>query len=132
MKPSSNTPAISISQLHHSMEVLASGGIIAYPTEAVYGLGCDVFSIDAVSRLLALKQRSWKKGLILVAANAEQIAPLLDPLPPTLVDKLTASWPGSTTWVIPDPNHLMPQWVPWRARFSGNSCIGASYCAAAL
>lgn len=111
MKPSSNIPAISVSQMHHSMEVLATGGIIAYPTEAVYGLGCDVFSADAVSRLLALKQRSWKKGLILVAANMEQIAPLLDPLPSALVDKLIASWPGSTTWVIPDPNHLMPQWV---------------------
>ena len=103
--------AISVTQLHHSMEALASGGIIAYPTEAVYGLGCDVFCADAVSRLLALKQRSWKKGLIIVAADMEQIASLLDPLPSALLDRLAASWPGPNTWVIPDPNHLMPEWI---------------------
>jgi len=102
---------VSIVQLHHAMEVLSIGGIIAYPTEAVYGLGCDAYNGDAVHRLLALKQRPWHKGLILVAADMQQIAPLVDSLPTYLRDRLTASWPGPVTWVIPDPQHIMPTWI---------------------
>ena len=48
---------------------LARGGILAYPTEGVWGLGCDPFDEAAVLRLLALKQRSVDKGLILVASS---------------------------------------------------------------
>lgn len=110
-KATSNASPVSIAQLHHAMEALASSGIIAYPTEAVYGLGCDPFCADAVYQLLALKQRPWQKGLILVAANMQQIAPLLKNLPPHLITRLANSWPGPTTWVIPDPGHVMPKWV---------------------
>jgi len=53
-------------------EVLLGGGIIAYPTEGVFGLGCLPDDVDAVERLLAIKQRSPRKGLILVAARPEQ------------------------------------------------------------
>jgi len=49
--------------------LLSKGGIIAYPTEAIYGLGCDPFNEIAVKRLLAIKNRSIDKGLILIAAN---------------------------------------------------------------
>ena len=51
------------------------GGIIAYPTEAVYGLGCDPLDGAAVYRLLELKQRPVEKGLILIAARFEQLRP---------------------------------------------------------
>ena len=105
------TKPLSIETLYLAMDSLASGGIIAYPTEAVYGLGCDAFCAEAVDRLLALKQRPWHKGLIVVAANIDQIGPLLNSLPAHLIDHLAASWPGPTTWVIPDPNHVMPQWI---------------------
>ncbi|OUS27417.1 hypothetical protein A9Q99_15230 [Gammaproteobacteria bacterium 45_16_T64] len=93
------------------MDTLAYGGIIAYPTEAVFGLGCDVFSADAVGRLLALKRRPWSKGLIVVAANVDQLAPLLETLSASQIDRLQESWPGPTTWVIPDPKHTMPAWI---------------------
>lgn len=93
------------------MQNLASGGVIAYPTEAVYGLGCDAFCERAVQRLLALKQRPWHKGLILVAADLQQIAPLIDRLSATQIAQLEASWPGPSTWVIPDPYRVIPHWV---------------------
>ena len=53
------------------------GGVIAYPTEAVYGLGCLPWSRDAVERILHLKRRARSRGLILIAASFEQIEPLI-------------------------------------------------------
>ncbi|MGB1191802.1 MAG: L-threonylcarbamoyladenylate synthase, partial [Pseudomonadales bacterium] len=64
-------------QLTKALSALDNGEVIAYPTEGVWGLGCDPFNADAVNRLLAIKHRSMDKGLILVAANLNQISPLL-------------------------------------------------------
>lgn len=91
-----------------AVHALARGGVIAYPTEAVFGLGCDPFNAAAVDRLLLLKQRPAHKGLILVAADQDQIAPLLEGLPPRQRDALNRTWPGPVTWLIPDP----AGWVP--------------------
>ena len=64
--------------IEEAAEVIRSGGIVAYPTEAVWGLGCDPFDEGAVHRLLAIKQRPVEKGLILIAATLEQLKPLID------------------------------------------------------
>jgi L-threonylcarbamoyladenylate synthase len=53
-------------------EVLLGGGVIAYPTEGVFGLGCLPDEIEAVERILDIKQRSPRKGLILIAAEPAQ------------------------------------------------------------
>ena len=63
--------------VERAVSLLASGGLIAYPTEAVYGLGCDPRNEAAVRRLLALKRRPVHKGLILIAADFAQLAPFL-------------------------------------------------------
>jgi len=86
---------------------LRNGGILAYPTEAVYGLGCDPLNAEAVQRLLALKQRPYNKGLILIAASIKQLEPFIQPIKAGLRKRLQASWPGPTTWVVPAQN-----WVP--------------------
>lgn len=100
--------------LSHKIKVatqsLSAGGVIAYPSEAVWGLGCDPFNHDAVSRLLALKQRPVGKGLILVASSIEQFAPYLEGLDTALRARLESSWPGPTTWLVPD-NHFAPWWI---------------------
>ncbi len=88
-------------RLRHSANVVASGGIIAYPTEAVWGLGCDPDNPEAVMRLLRLKRRDWRKGLILVAASMAQFEPYLHTLSNTQRQQLESSWPGPTTWLIP-------------------------------
>lgn len=94
-----------------AVHALARGGVIAYPTEAVWGLGCDPFNPSAVEKLLALKRRPLHKGLILVAANLQQIAPLLVGLNARQHEQLQNTWPGPVTWLIPDPHHWIPQIV---------------------
>ena len=53
--------------------VVRSGGVLAYPTEAVFGLGCLPERRDAVRRVLAIKRRSWRKGLLLIASDLAQL-----------------------------------------------------------
>ena len=77
--------------------LLRNGGVIAYPTEAVWGLGCDPWNPRAVQRILALKQRPQHKGLILVAADCEQIRFLLDALPAQQREEALCHWPGPVT-----------------------------------
>lgn len=92
-------------------ETLHRGGVIAYPTEAVWGLGCDPGNSTAIQRILELKQRPVAKGLIVVAADIDQIGQLIDPLTATQKNQLLAAWPGPVTWLIPDPHELFSRWV---------------------
>ena len=85
--------------------------MIAYPTEAVWGIGCDPWNEEAVHRLLAIKQRPMSKGLILVASSISQLAPLYNPLPKEQQAALGETWPGPNTWLIPDPKDLVPTWI---------------------
>src|SRR5512143_218632 len=88
-------------QLREAVRVLHHGGLIAYPTEAVYGLGCDPRNADAVLRLLNLKQRPWQKGLILIAADLAQLDPYLLPLDEMMRARVVPTWPGPNTWLLP-------------------------------
>jgi len=81
--------------------IVLSGGIIAYPTEAVYGLGCNPLDITAVIRLLQLKNRSIDKGLILVAASIDQLDPFIEIPDNATLRKISATWPGPITWTLP-------------------------------
>jgi L-threonylcarbamoyladenylate synthase len=94
-----------------AVALLLDGGIIAYPTEGVWGLGCDPFNEAAVLRILELKQRPVEKGLILIAAGVDQVAALLAPLTPEQRATVLATWPGPTTWLLPDPAQLVPTWI---------------------
>ncbi len=93
-------------------QLLHGGGVIAYPTEAVWGLGCDPLDEAAVLRLLALKQRAVDKGLILVAGSVPQLDGLLDweALPGDCVAAVHASWPGPNTWIVPATRRV-PSWI---------------------
>ncbi len=94
------------------LDALRQGGVVAYPTEAVWGLGCDPFDEAAVRQLLALKQREAGKGLILVAADPGQFEGLLDwdALPGERRREVLASWPGPHTWVVP-ASPRVPRWI---------------------
>ncbi len=100
-------------QIQQIAQKIRHGAVIAYPTEAVWGLGCDPFNATAVTRLLALKERSMNKGLILVAADIEQFAWLLEGLSDNEMAQLTASWPGPNTWLVPHHNRV-PEWITGR------------------
>ena len=92
--------------------VLRRGGVIAYPTEGIWGLGCDPRNEPAVMRLLALKQREVDKGLILIAADEAQLAPFVDiaALDPAQQATVRASWPGPNTWIVP-ASPQAPAWI---------------------
>lgn len=92
-------------------KVLDHGGVIAYPTEAVWGLGADPFQQAVVERILALKQRPMNKGLILISGQAEHFLPYLEPLDDTLVERFFSDQEKPTTWLVPDVLEQIPYWV---------------------
>ena len=96
--------------LRRAARMLAAGGVIAYPTEAVYGLGCDPLDAQAVGRLLAIKQRPVEKGLILIASHFSQLRPFVQTPTPDIRQRLDASWPGPVTWLLP-ANPATPRWL---------------------
>ena len=102
---------IDTSILANAVEYIRQGGIIAYPTEGVWGLGCDPYNKAAVIKILQLKDRPIEKGLILVAASLQQITPLLGPLSQNYRSVLEASCPGPDTWLIPDTDQVIPSWI---------------------
>lgn len=89
---------------------LENSGVIAYPTEAVFGLGCDPLCEDAVYQLLQIKQRPVEKGLILIASDFNQLSPYLDDIAPEVMAKVQQSWPGPNTWILPANEHT-PEWI---------------------
>ncbi len=87
-----------------AVEALRTGGVIAYPTEAVYGLGCDPHKETSLQRILDIKHREAHKGFILIASNQEQLEPFLAPINTEWQQQLDAVWPGPVTFVIPAAN----------------------------
>jgi L-threonylcarbamoyladenylate synthase len=85
----------------NAVTALKNGGIIAYPTEAIYGLGCDPLDSNAVKQLLKIKQRKKEKGLILIAASMEQLTPYLQDMNEETRQRVLSGWPGPITWILP-------------------------------
>ena len=104
--------AVATLSIGESVAALKRGGVIAYPTEAVWGLGCDPFNEAAVMRLLAIKQRDVAKGLILIAGERAQLDGLLEwsALPDDRLAAVDATWPGPNTWIVPATPRV-PRWI---------------------
>lgn len=96
--------------------IVRDGGVVAYPTEAVWGLGCDPFNQDAVKRILALKSRPVEKGLILIAGAAQHLEPWREILEYATFTRLIEVTDRPTSWVVPD-TLITPDWV--RGQHSG-------------
>ncbi len=97
-------------QIHTAIQLLQEGDVIAYPTEAVFGLGCDPFNRQAVEKLLHVKQRPEEKGVILIAASLEQVLPMVELTSTPWESRVLETWPGPFTWVLPVKGAL-PEWV---------------------
>lgn len=95
--------------LRQAAACLQAGGVIAYPTEAVYGLGCDPLDLHAILRLLTIKRRDPAKGLILIADDIERLLPYIS-ITDTQRKKLIQSWPGPHTWLVPAQDWV-PKWL---------------------
>ncbi len=98
--------------LTQAVTALKAGEVIAYPTEGVYGLGALPNLETAVKKILELKQRPIEKGLILVAANIDQLSPYidLDQVPAERLEQVFATWPGPYTWIFPIKANV-PIWI---------------------
>jgi L-threonylcarbamoyladenylate synthase len=97
-------------RINRAIAALTRGGVIAYPTEAVWGLGCNPWDELAVGRLLSLKNRPVGKGLILVASCETQLSGLLTELSAAQRARLSLSWPGPNTWLLPHQGRV-PTWI---------------------
>lgn len=85
-----------------AIDAFNNGGIIAYPTEAVFGIGCDPDNEEALQRLLLLKQRSPEKGLILLASDFSQLLPYVDTsdMSEEQLTTMLSRWPNGITQVL--------------------------------
>jgi L-threonylcarbamoyladenylate synthase len=82
-------------------EQLHSGHVIGYPTEAVYGLGCDPANESAIRNLLSMKGRHESAGLVLIASKFSQLQRWVADVDGDLLDRAMQSWPGPVTWLFP-------------------------------
>ncbi len=94
--------------IFQASQILQSSGVIAYPTETVWGIGCDPRQPSALRRVINLKKRDAQKGLILIAGDIKQFDFLLHDLPIEQKVKLENSWPGAVTWLVPHHNRVHP------------------------
>ncbi|MFM2481272.1 Sua5/YciO/YrdC/YwlC family protein [Celerinatantimonas sp. YJH-8] len=101
-----------MSDLLETLEALHQGLVVGYPTEGVFGVGCDPDKPAAIEKLLTIKQRPKSKGLILIAANFAQLAPYVDlsSIDASTQERIFASWPGPVTWVLP-ASEITSDWV---------------------
>jgi len=104
------------SSIAEASQCLKQGEVLAYPTEAVWGLGCDPFNEQAFQQILELKHRPVEKGVILLAGHLDQVEHLLQNLTAEIRQQVTDSWSNrqiterATTWLLP-ANHHIPQWI---------------------
>jgi L-threonylcarbamoyladenylate synthase len=82
-------------------EVIRAGGLVAFPTETVYGLGADAMSAAAVARIFEAKERPRGNPLIVHLASAAALETVAAVVPPLALDAAARFWPGPLTLVLP-------------------------------
>lgn len=101
---------IDVAEIESAADLLRAGGALAYPTEAVFGLGCDPDNRAAFERLFEIKQRPSEQGVLLIASDFEQIAEWIGNVPDAAIRRARATWPGPHTWVFPRSPRV-PEWI---------------------
>lgn len=99
-----------LAQIDQAAALMRAGGVLAYPTEAVFGLGCDPGNRAAFTRLFEIKQRPPELGVLLIAADFAQIAEWIGDAPDAAIERARATWPGPHTWVFPRSPRV-PDWI---------------------
>ena len=112
-------------------DCLRAGGIVAHPTEGVWGLACDSNNPQAIHRLMLLKSRPEAQGFVMIAAEISQFADILDRLADELQHRLRRSWPGPVSWVVPC-DRSVPVWIRGDHRTTVALRVTAHPLAAAL
>ena len=97
-------------KLNQVARLVRKGGVIAYPTEAVYGIGCRPWDFLAVNRILEMKRRPVDKGLIIIAATPDQLSDFIQFQDAAMEKRVLATWPGPVTWLVPARKEV-PRWI---------------------
>ena len=119
-----STP-MTTSSITQAASCVKAGQLLAYPTESVWGIGCDPYNEAAVQQILSIKQRPQAKGMIVITDSAERLALLLAPLDKAQRDRILASWQTDSehadpqykqayTWLLPIPPayaNTIPAWI---------------------
>lgn len=95
-----NLSAQMVAGIDRAVEILKSGGIVAFPTDTVYGLGVDAFNSEAVERIYEVKRRPRHLPLPLLLADTEQIAAVVDSVSEIAQFFMRHFWPGGLTLVL--------------------------------
>lgn len=97
-------------EIEAAAALLRDGGVLAYPTEGVYGLGCDPDHRVAFEKIFAMKRRPHEQGVLLIAAGFEQIEPWISAVPEAVLARARGVWPGAHTFIFPRSPRV-PEWV---------------------
>jgi L-threonylcarbamoyladenylate synthase len=100
----------SAEEIEAAAALLRAGGVLAYPTEGVYGLGCDPDNREAFERIFAMKRRAPEQGVLLIAADSEQIRDWVGDASEAALDRAREAWPGAHTFIFPRSLRV-PEWV---------------------
>lgn len=109
-KSNSSAKLLNKWQIRLAANAVDRGGVIAYPTEAIYGLGCSPWDWSAVEKLLFLKRRPMSKGLIVVAADVSQLDSLVNFAKVESIQPILQTWPGHVSWILPARKDT-PAWL---------------------
>lgn len=101
-------PAFDPAATKHAAKVLRAGGIVAYPTDTVYGLGANVFSPEALDKVMDAKQRPDEKSLPVLIGDRGHLRELVISVPPSAEGLIDAFWPGALTIVLLKQEGLSP------------------------
>ena len=97
-------------QIKAAAALLRAGGVLAYPTEGVYGLGCDPDNRVAFDRIFAMKRRPPEQGVLLIAGDFEQVRGWIGDASEAALDRARESWPGAHTFIFPRSPRV-PEWI---------------------
>ena len=101
-------PASDPSAITRAAAILREGGIVAFPTDTVYGLGANVFLPQALEKVMDAKQRPDEKSLPVLIADRDHLRKLVTHVPPSAELLIEAFWPGALTIVLPKQPRLSP------------------------
>lgn len=88
-------------EIEKAVEILRTGGVIAYPTETYYGLGADIENESALKKLFSLKKRSYDKPLLVLIDSEVQLTGLVSSIPDAYLPLIKHFWPGPLTLLFP-------------------------------
>lgn len=96
--------------INEAVEVLRKGGVILYPTDTIWGIGCDACNEEAVEKVFKIKRRSGAKSLVLLASDLDMVAKYVKEIPSIAIDLVEVN-DAPMTIIYPEGQYLAPNTV---------------------